>query len=216
MDRARIDLVSELKQFPLGRSVTHDESGAARPQRSVEVGEALEQELRTRPRGVATVQKAVVEAEHRHYSVVVVQGRPKRGVVVQAQVAAKPDQGGVDAASKPVNRAVVTTLGGGGSTLGRPFLDALEAPRASARGRRDAPGHAGFAYELQVAQACLAKAGLRDREVHLPEAAKALVVAELGELLRCRQKALTPMAQGEHVARADVLEPDGPHVRSGA
>ena len=56
--------------------------------------EALEQELRARAGGVPTVQQAVVEAEHRHDPVVRVQRGAQRGVVVDAQVAAEPDQRG--------------------------------------------------------------------------------------------------------------------------
>ena len=40
------------------------------------------------------MQEPVVEAEHRHHAVVVVQRRPKRRVVVQPQVTAKPDEDG--------------------------------------------------------------------------------------------------------------------------
>ena len=78
----------------LGRPAPHYETGTAHPQRSVEVGETLEQELCARPGRMATVQKTVVEAEHRHDSVVMVERSTQRRMVVQPQVAAKPEQGG--------------------------------------------------------------------------------------------------------------------------
>ena len=43
---------------------------------------------------MATVQKTVVEAEHRHDSVVMVERSTQRRMVVQPQVAAKPEEGG--------------------------------------------------------------------------------------------------------------------------
>jgi hypothetical protein len=42
---------------------------------------------------VATVQQAVVEAEDGYHAVVAVERRAKRWVIVQPQVAAKPDEG---------------------------------------------------------------------------------------------------------------------------
>ena len=52
-------------QLALGRAVADDERRASVAQLSVEVGEALEQELRPRPGLVAPVEQPVVEAEDR-------------------------------------------------------------------------------------------------------------------------------------------------------
>ena len=86
--------MGKLRQFMLGRPAPHYEAGTAHPQRSVEVGETLEQELCARPGRMATVQKTVVEAEHRHDSVAMVERSTQRRMVVQPQIAAKPEEGG--------------------------------------------------------------------------------------------------------------------------
>lgn len=93
MNRARPDLVGQPGRLMLGRPVPHHQAGPASPKRGIQVRQALEQELGSRTGGVATVQQAVVEAEHRHHSVVTVKRRAKRGVIVQPQIAAKPDEG---------------------------------------------------------------------------------------------------------------------------
>ena len=93
VDGGRPHLARERRQFPLGPPASHDQSAAALAQRRVEVGEALEQELRPRTGGVATVQKAVVEAEHRNERVGAGAGRLERRVVVDPQVPAEPENG---------------------------------------------------------------------------------------------------------------------------
>jgi hypothetical protein len=56
--------------------VADHESRPAVAQLTVEIGEALEQELRPRPGGVPAVQQAVVEAEDRDDPIVLVERRP--------------------------------------------------------------------------------------------------------------------------------------------
>ena len=62
--------------------------------------------------------------------------------------------------------------------------------------------------ELQIAQACLEKPGLRDREVHPPEAAEALVVAGWASRSQAARKRSRQAAQGGRVVGGDVVEPD--------
>lgn len=92
MDRVGADLLGEHGQLPLGRAVADDEPRAALSQLSIQVCQALEQELRARTRGVATVQQPVVEAEDGYYALVGIERCAKRGMVTKPQVAAKPDE----------------------------------------------------------------------------------------------------------------------------
>lgn len=84
----------EVNELALGAAVADDERAAASAQGAVEVRQRLEQELSARTGGMTTVQEAVVEAEDRHHLVMVGERRTQGGVVVQAQVAPKPDEGG--------------------------------------------------------------------------------------------------------------------------
>jgi hypothetical protein len=92
VNRGRLDLLGEPKKLLLGRAVPQYQGGPSRAKRCAEVREALEQELGPRTGGVAAVQQAVVEAEDRDHAVVAVERRAKRWVIVQPQVAAKPDE----------------------------------------------------------------------------------------------------------------------------
>ena len=92
VDLVGADLRGQRRQLALGRPAAHHQPRAALAQRGVEVGEALEQELRARAGGVAAVQQAVVEAEHRHDPLVAVERGAQGGMVAQAQVAAEPDE----------------------------------------------------------------------------------------------------------------------------
>ncbi len=78
-------------QLALGRAVADDQAAAALAQRRVEVAQGLEHELRARARRVAPVEQAVVEAEDRHDPLVLLERRPQRRLVVDAQVAPEPD-----------------------------------------------------------------------------------------------------------------------------
>jgi hypothetical protein len=95
VQRGRSGLARERGQLALGRAVADDEAGVALAQRGVEIGEAVEQELRSRSGGVAAVDQPAVEDEDRHQPV----GALARGVqgwmVVEAEVAPEPeDRGG--------------------------------------------------------------------------------------------------------------------------
>ena len=90
MKRAGADGPGERRQLLLGPPVTDDQPAAAPAQRGVEVGQALEQELRARARCMAAVEQPVVETEHRNEMVGAGAGRVERRVVVDPQVAAEP------------------------------------------------------------------------------------------------------------------------------
>jgi hypothetical protein len=74
--RLRPDVGGQRRQFALGRPVPDHEPAATRAQRCVEIRQALEQELRPRAGGMATVQQPVVEAEHGHDTLVRRKRRP--------------------------------------------------------------------------------------------------------------------------------------------
>ena len=88
------DLAGEARQLVLGRAPADHEATAALGERSVEVGQAVEQELGAGPGGVAPGKEPVLEAEDRHHALVALERRPQRGVVVDPQVAGVPDEGG--------------------------------------------------------------------------------------------------------------------------
>ena len=67
---------------------------AALLQRLAQLLQALEHELRARAGGVPAVQQRVVEHEHRHHALARVERGAQRRVVVHAQVAPEPDEGG--------------------------------------------------------------------------------------------------------------------------
>ncbi len=91
VDLAGLGFPRESGQLALGRP-TADHEQAAEP--LVQVAEALEHELRARPRGVPAPEEAIVEAEHRHDALGAVERGAERGMVVHAQVAREPDEGG--------------------------------------------------------------------------------------------------------------------------
>ncbi len=74
--------------------MAHDEPAAALAQRRVERAQAAEHERRPRAGREAAAQQRVVEDEDRHDAVVLARGERQGGVVGDAQVAAKPQQGG--------------------------------------------------------------------------------------------------------------------------
>src|SRR5687768_11381106 len=94
VDLARSHLARERRKLALGRAAAHDQVGAAPAQRAAQVRQALEHELRAGTRGVAAVHEPVVEAEDRDHPLGCRHRSPQRRVVVQPQVAAKPDEGG--------------------------------------------------------------------------------------------------------------------------
>ncbi len=100
VNRVGAGLVRDRDQLALGRAVADHEARTALAERRVQIAQALEQELGSRPGRVAAVQQPVVEAEHGDDPVVAVQRGAQRGVVAHAEVAAKPDQSGQATASR--------------------------------------------------------------------------------------------------------------------
>jgi hypothetical protein len=60
----------------------------------VQIGQALEHELRPRSRRMAPLEQPVVEAEHRHDALAPFEGSAQCRMVVHAQVARQPDECG--------------------------------------------------------------------------------------------------------------------------
>jgi len=94
MDLLGADLSGQLHQLALRRAVADHEPRASVAKGAIEVLEALEHELRARPGPVTPGKDAIVEAENGHDTLVGVEGGAQGGVIVQAQIAAKPDEGG--------------------------------------------------------------------------------------------------------------------------
>lgn len=93
VDAAGSILADELGQQLLGLAVPHGQRRAELAQAGVEVGQALQQELRARRRGVAPVQQPVVEEEDWDHPAL--RGRGVQGrVIVHPQVASEPDDVG--------------------------------------------------------------------------------------------------------------------------
>ena len=85
----------ERRQHLLGPARAHDEVGAALAQRVAQLAQAAEQEPRAVARtGSARVEQPRVEHEDRHDAVGLAVRGGERGVVVDAQVAPEPDEGG--------------------------------------------------------------------------------------------------------------------------
>ncbi len=103
----RSGLGRERRQLAAGRSVANHEAAAPMAQPGIEFGQALEQELRARARGVASAQQSVVEAEHWHHCVPRIQRRAQGRVVVQTKVATEPDQRGHGASPNGGHNGVV-------------------------------------------------------------------------------------------------------------
>jgi hypothetical protein len=121
VDRLRVQLFSEPHQLVLGLAAADDQSRSACAQLSVQIGEALEQELGARAGRVAAMQKPVVEAEDRDDLLVTVKGGAQPRVVADAQVAPKPDDpggfwtaiagaGGRSGSPPPLRRLIQTSL----------------------------------------------------------------------------------------------------------
>ena len=72
----------------------HDEVGAALAQRRAQLGQAAVQEPGAIAGGEAPGQQALVEHEHRDDAIAFAVGGGQARVVVDAQVAAEPDEGG--------------------------------------------------------------------------------------------------------------------------
>ena len=94
VDRARADLARQRRQLLLRPPLAHDEVGAALAQRRAQLGQAAVQEPGAVAGREAAVQQPRVEHEHRHDAVALAVGGGQAGVVVDAQVAAEPDEGG--------------------------------------------------------------------------------------------------------------------------
>jgi hypothetical protein len=64
----------EPRKLALGSPVPDDQAAAALAQRTIEIAQALEQELRPWPGGVAPAQEPIVEAKHRDDAIVLERG----------------------------------------------------------------------------------------------------------------------------------------------
>ncbi len=78
-------------QLTLGRPAP-DHQGTVQP--LAQIGEALEHELGPGAGGVTAVEQAVVEAEDGHHPPGRVERRSQRRVIVHAQIACEPNEGG--------------------------------------------------------------------------------------------------------------------------
>jgi hypothetical protein len=94
VDLVSADVLGRRDELALRWSSAHGEPAAALSDGGVEIGQRLEQELRSRTGREAAVQEPVVEAEDRHHSIVATHGRPQRRVIVDAEVASEPDERG--------------------------------------------------------------------------------------------------------------------------
>jgi hypothetical protein len=93
MHLARTYVAGQAGQLVLRPAAQHHQSAATLAQRLVELRERLEQELRPRARGEAAVQKAIVETEDGYDHSGALERATQGRVVLQPEVAAKPDQG---------------------------------------------------------------------------------------------------------------------------
>src|SRR5581483_95181 len=91
-DAAGLELPSQIRDDPLRPPMEHDEPAGASAQRLVEIGQALEQELRPRPGGVAAAEQLRVETEDGHDRPAFVLGRLKGWMVVEAEIAPEPEE----------------------------------------------------------------------------------------------------------------------------
>jgi hypothetical protein len=89
--RVRSSLPGEGGQLALGRSAADDEVAAALPQRGAQLPQGLEQEPRAGLGREPPAQQPLVEHERRDDAVGAPRGGGQRRVVVDAQVAPKPD-----------------------------------------------------------------------------------------------------------------------------
>jgi hypothetical protein len=91
---ARANLGGQRRQLLLRPPFAHHEVGAALPQRGAQLGQAAVQEPGAVAGGEASLEQPRVEHEHRHDALARAVGGGQAGVVVDAQVAAEPDEGG--------------------------------------------------------------------------------------------------------------------------
>ena len=94
VERGRAGLARELRQLLLGPALAEHEVGAALAQRLAQLGEAAVEEPGAVGGREAPLQQAWVEHEDGHDAVVLAVGGGEGRVVVDAQVAAQPDEGG--------------------------------------------------------------------------------------------------------------------------
>ena len=94
MQPGRAGLPRERGQHARRVAGAHDEVGAAIAQRLAQLAQAAEQEAAARAGLEAAVQQRVVEHEHGHDALGRARGGGQRRVVVDAQVAPEPDDGG--------------------------------------------------------------------------------------------------------------------------
>ena len=87
-------LSGQFRQYVLRLAAQHHEVPSALLERLAQVLEAVEQERRPVLALKTAVEQALVEHEHRDHPLELVQRGAQRRVVVHAQVAAEPDEGG--------------------------------------------------------------------------------------------------------------------------
>ena len=120
VERARAALARERRQLVLGPPCADDEVGAALAQRGAQLGEAAVQEPRAVGGREAACEQPRVEHEDRHDAVALAVRRGEAGVVVHAQVAPEPDEGG-RAHSRGTGRGLGTDVHSGRVDLIRDF-----------------------------------------------------------------------------------------------
>ncbi len=108
VDLLGADLDRQRGQLTLRPAVADHQARAPLAERAIEVGQALEQELGSRPGAVAAAEQAVVEAEDADDRAMALERRPHRRVVADAKIAAKPDERGAQAGSAPPPAAALT------------------------------------------------------------------------------------------------------------
>ena len=94
VERGRAAFARERGQLLLGPALADHEVGAALAQRLAQLGEAAVQEPGAVGGGEAALEQPRVEHEHGHDAVALAVRRGEGGVVVDAQIAPEPDEGG--------------------------------------------------------------------------------------------------------------------------
>jgi hypothetical protein len=91
VDFARAAIARDSCDLLGGIAVTDDEPRSALAQAAIEIGEALQHELRSRSRGMPAPQQRIVEAEEGDDPFTAIERGAQGGVVAKAQIAPHPD-----------------------------------------------------------------------------------------------------------------------------
>lgn len=92
VDVLDLGLTSQGDQLSFRVAAPHDEATSAVAERAIEIPQAVEQELGARTGRVAATQQPLVEAEDGNEMLGPVRRRVKRRMIVEAQVAAQPQE----------------------------------------------------------------------------------------------------------------------------